>query len=161
VFSHIDEERLNSRRCWRRDILLMNIHALLLAVSRACFIAGGCQRHRERGTNKCFAASSADWRWRRSRRRCLLTHATTFISSNLAHYNSLCCSFLFPQLTKTPILGQEVPKIHANINNPISDLNVRELLNFNTPHRKKQVTRERLVVIFSTMWFHCTYAKNI
>jgi len=27
---------------------------------------------------------------------------------------------------KTPILGQAVRKIHANINNPISALNVRE-----------------------------------
>jgi len=46
-----------------------------------------------------------------------------FVGVNIAH--------LFPILPlKTPILGQEVLKIHANVNNPISALNICELRNF-------------------------------
>jgi len=36
----------------------------------------------------------------------------------------------FPYFAPKPILGQEVLKIHANINNPVSDLNIRELPKF-------------------------------
>jgi len=40
---------------------------------------------------------------------------------------------VLPPLKLTPVLGQEVLKIHANINNLISALNVRESPKFFNP----------------------------